>query len=104
MLLVLIYSTGAGENRKLDRLDQSVRELLAIGSQSCQAADCHRREMFHYQICELQWQSEDRQIWLLKWYAALALIGSFYDTLVESAIFPGILPERSLESNFKRNT
>ena len=48
------------------RLDQSVQELSAISSQSCQASDCHCRKMLHRldQICELQWQSEERQIWL----------------------------------------
>ena len=48
------------------RLDQSVQELSAISSQSCQASDCHCRKMLHRldQICELQWQSEEKQIWL----------------------------------------
>ena len=48
------------------RLDQSVQELPAISSQSCQASDCHCRKMLHRldQICELQWQSDERQIWL----------------------------------------
>ena len=48
------------------RLDQSVQELSAISSQSCQTSDCHCWKMLHRldQICELQWQSEERQIWL----------------------------------------
>ena len=48
------------------RLDQSVQEPSALSSQSCQASDCHCIKMFHRldQICELQWQSEERQIWL----------------------------------------
>ena len=43
-----------------------MQELSAISSQSCQASDCHCRKMLHRldQICELQWQSEERQIWL----------------------------------------
>ena len=43
-----------------------MQELSAISSQSCQASDCHCIKMFHSldQICELQWQFEERQIWL----------------------------------------
>ena len=44
-----------------------MQEPSALSSQSCQASDCHRIKMFHRldQICELQWLSEERQIWLV---------------------------------------
>ena len=43
-----------------------MQEPSALSSQSCQASDCHCIKMFHRldQICELQWQSEERQMWL----------------------------------------
>ena len=49
-------------------IDQSVLEPPTIGSQSCQASDCQCRKMFQRldQICELQWQSEPRLVWLLR--------------------------------------
>ena len=69
------------------RLDQSVQEPSALSSQSCQASDCHCIKMFHRldQICELQWQSEERQIWLpmaggsCTGWSNLRYIGRIYD-------------------------
>ena len=69
------------------RLDQSVQEPSALSSQSCQASDCHCIKMFHRldQICELQWQSGERQIWLpmagdsCTGWSNLRYIGRIYD-------------------------
>ena len=69
------------------RLDQSVQEPSALSSQSCKASDCHCIKMFHRldQICELQWLSEERQIWLpmaggsCTGWSNLRYIGRIYD-------------------------
>ena len=86
-----IWSRYAVKNGRFDqvclRLDQSVQEPSALSSQSYQASDCHCKKMFHRldQICELQWQSEERQIWLpmaggsCTGWSNLRYIGRIYD-------------------------